>query len=419
MTERLVLHAARVLTPQRVLEPGWVAITAGRVSDVGAGAGPAPKAGPVVDLGVHTLVPGFIDTHVHGGGGAQVNTGSAEQTHRAVSRLAGFHARHGTTALVATTVSDDPTRLRASLAGIAAATAPTEGAAEVLGAHLEGPWIAPARAGAHPHRWLAIPDRNTFDELAAASDGALRLVTLAPELPGALPLARHAIAAGVRCAFGHTDADYDTTRAAIDAGVHRATHLFNAMPSLHHRAPGPIAAALEHPEVTVELIADGIHTHPAMLGLAARAAGTRASLVTDATSAAGLPDGRHDLAGQTVDVTEGRVSLAAEPGTLAGSTLTMDRALSTLVTQAGIPLPQALAAATLAPAAALNLPHKGHLEPGADADAVVLDAEMTVRAVLTHGHAAHDPENLLTATPARTGPSHRTQDRAMTRSDEP
>jgi N-acetylglucosamine-6-phosphate deacetylase len=393
--DRLLLRAARVLTPGRILEPGWITITAGRVTEAGTGPPPA-EAGRMVDLGAHTLAPGFLDAHVHGGNGAQVNTGSPEQTQRALRRLACFHTRHGTTALLPTTVSDDPARLNASLAGIAAATGPAAGAAEILGAHLEGPWISPTRAGAHPHRWLATPDRNRYEELADAAGGTLRLITLAPELPGALTLTQHATAAGVGVALGHTDADYDTARGAIDAGAGRATHLFNAMPSLHHRAPGPVTAALEHPDVTVELIADGIHLHPAVLGLAARAAGARTSLVTDATAAAGLPDGHHDLAGQPIEVTGRRASLATDPDTLAGSTLTMDRALATLVTRAGIALPQALAAATLAPAEALHLPHKGRLEPGADADAVILDDHLAVRAVLTRGHPAHDPEGMLT-----------------------
>jgi N-acetylglucosamine-6-phosphate deacetylase len=393
MTENLLLRAGRVLTPERMLEPGWVTVTAGRVTEIGHGE--PPDAGPLVDLRAHTLVPGFVDAHVHGGAGAQVNTGSAEETHRAVRRLARFHARHGTSALLATTVSDEPARLRASLAGIAAARGPAAGAAEVIGAHLEGPWIAPDRAGAHARRWLATPDRDAFEDLATVAGGALRLVTLAPELAGARALTRHAAAAGVGIAFGHTDADYDTTRAAIDDGARRATHLFNAMPGPHHRDPGPVAAALERPEVTVELIADGRHVHPAVLGLAARAAGARAALATDATSAAGLPDGRHDLAGQAVDVADGRVSLAAEPGTLAGSTLTMDRAVATMVSRVGMSLPEAVAAATLAPAEALGLPRKGRLRPGADADVLVLDTDLAVRAVLLRGLPGYDPEHLL------------------------
>jgi N-acetylglucosamine-6-phosphate deacetylase len=386
-----VLRAGRVLTPDRALEPGWVTVAGEVVTRVD----PAPPVGStrVLDLGAYILVPGFVDIHVHGAEGAQVNAGSAEETTRALGTVAAFHARHGTTALLATAVSDNRERLLATARGVAAAS--PSAAAGVVGLHLEGPWISRARRGAHGEAHLRDPDEREFDALQAASEGTLRMVTMAPELPGALSLARHARDWGVRCAVGHTDADYDTTRAAIDAGFGHATHLFNAMPPMHHRAPGPAGAALACPEVTVELIADAVHLHPAVLRFAAHAAGERATLATDATAAAGVPEARQMLGDVPVHVHGGRVSLARDPSTIAGSVLTMDRALRTMTTQAGLALRPALTAATRAPADAAGLPHKGRLEPNADADAVVLDADLAVRAVLVRGRAVHDPDGLL------------------------
>jgi N-acetylglucosamine-6-phosphate deacetylase len=389
----LVLRARSVLTPVQALRNGFVVVDAGRIVEVGEGL--PPPVGTVVDLGDRALVPGFVDLHVHGGGGAQTNGADPESVEQAVRATAVTHARTGTTALVATTVSDTEARLTAALEGVAAAVRSGSGrGAEVLGAHLEGPWLSPGRAGAQEPAHLRPPTAGELDRLLAAAVGTLRMVTLAPEVPGALDVIRAAHRAGVLVSIGHTQATFAEAAAAFDAGARHVTHLFNAMPPLLHRAPGPAGAALADSRVTVEVIADGQHLHPAVLAVAAASAGRRLVAVTDAISATGLPEGRHVLGRSEVVVRDGRVTLADAPQTLAGSVLTMDRAVATLVA-AGVPLVDAVTAATLTPAGALGIGHKGRLVPGADADLVVLDGGLLAVATVVAGRVVHDPQHLL------------------------
>ena len=380
---RVVLGAARVATPAVLHAPGWLVLEGTEVVDCGAG----PMPGPGVDLGDRTLAPGFVDVHVHGGDGAQVHGDSTDEVADAVATLAAFHARHGTTALVATTVTDTPEQLRTAVAGVARSA--------VLGSHLEGPWLSPARRGAHDPALLRAPDVDELRALIDASEGTLRMVTVAPELPGADALVRAAVDAGVVVSVGHTDADLATVRRAFDLGARHVTHLFNGMPGLHHRDPGPVAAALEDPRVSVEVIADGRHVHPAVLGLVGRLLPDRLVAVTDATAATGLPPGTHRLGSRDVTVEDGRVTLADTPGTLAGSVLTLDRAVALLVREAGLPLPGALAAASLHPARTLGETTKGELRPGADADLVVLSPDLDVEVTVIGGRVVHDPGGLL------------------------
>jgi N-acetylglucosamine-6-phosphate deacetylase len=269
-----LLLRATIITPQQVLDPGWLVIDGPRISAVGSG--PPPARQRVLDLGRRIVAPGYIDLHVHGGGGVQVNGTSAAEVAESVTAMARFHATHGTTALVATAVSDARDALITTVRGIARVAArPDPGSATVLGAHLEGPWLAPSRAGAQNPRHLREPSVDELRDLLDAAAGSLRLITIAPERPGALGVIEEAAAAGVVMSVGHTEADFDTTRAAFDAGARHVTHLFNAMPDLQHRRPGPVVAALADTRVTVELIADGIHIHPAVLALAVSAAPDR------------------------------------------------------------------------------------------------------------------------------------------------
>lgn len=383
------------------LWPGaWVALRDGLIADVGEGPSPAGFGTPV-ELGERLIVPGFVDVHVHGGGGGQAAGGDPSDVAEQVLRAARFHASHGTTCMVATTVSDTAQRLGATVAGvrIAMAAGPRDGAV-VAGVHLEGPWLAPNRRGAHDPATLRLPDPAELEDLIDAAGGAVRVLTLAPELEGAPAMIAAARARGVVVSVGHTDATYVQARAAFDAGARHLTHLGNAMRGIDRREPGPIAAALTDERVTVELIADGHHVHPALLALAASAAPDRVVAVTDAISATGLPDGEHRLGALAVRVRDGRAVLADRPETLAGSVLTMDRAVATLVA-AGVPPIDAIRAATATPARVLGDElSRGLLAPGARADLVVLDADYTAQATVIGGRVVHDPGGRLPTDPA-------------------
>jgi N-acetylglucosamine-6-phosphate deacetylase len=394
-----VLSASRVATPTELLEDGFVVVEGGSVRQVGSGI-PVPGAFPVVELGDVLIAPGFIDVHVHGGGGYQVNCATREEVELSVCEMARFHARHGTTALVATTVSDSPEALRAAVEGVAAATkAPGTG---VLGANLEGPWIAPARAGAQFPGALRLPSLDELGRLVTLGRGTLKLVTVAPELDGALDLIAAARAAGVVVAIGHTDADYETTVAAFEAGATHATHLFNAMAPIHHRRPGPVTAALADNRVFLEIIADGVHIHPALISLVASRAPERLVLMTDAIGATGTAPGLHRLGPLEVVVENGRAVLAGHTETVAGSVLTMEKAVALAVHVAAVPLLVALQAASLHPATVLGEIRKGRLVAGSDADIVVLGSDLSVLGTIIGGRVAHDPAGLLA--PATTVP---------------
>ena len=369
----MLLTADRVVTPARILAPGWVHVEEDRVVDVGAG---TPTAVADVALPGTTLVPGFVDTHVHGGGGASFDGGDPEASATAVRA----HLAHGTTTMVASLVTD---RLDAMAVSVRALAGLVD--ADLLaGIHLEGPWLSPRYAGAHDPALLVDPTARDVDALLEAGRGHVRMVTLAPELDGGLDAIGRLTTAVVVAAIGHTDATYDVARAALDAGAGVGTHLFNAMRGLHHREPGAIAALLEDPDAHVELVADGVHVHPAALRLAARVKPDRVVLVTDAMAAAAAADGDYRLGRLTVEVRDGVARLAGS-GAIAGSTLTMAAAVRYAVQHAGLPLADVVRAATAAPARLLGLAGVGALLPGFRADLVVLDPDLVVRRVLHRG----------------------------------
>jgi N-acetylglucosamine-6-phosphate deacetylase len=269
----------------------------------------------------------------------------------------------------------------------------------LAGLHLEGPFLAAARCGAQDPRYMTAPDVAAFERLHAAAAGQLRVITLAPELPGATALIKAAVEAGVIAAVGHTDATADVTSAAVDAGASHATHLFNGMRPLHHREPGPVGALLDRGEVSCEVIADGVHLHDTAVRLVARASGPgRLVLITDAMAAAGMADGRYRLGSMRVDVAGGVARLAAgaepdgdagaeqrAPGAIAGSTATMAGVVRHAI-GAGLPVTEVAAAASTTPARVLGLSGRtGALRPGLDADLVVCDEEFGLRAVMRHG----------------------------------
>src|SRR4051794_38181315 len=369
----MLISAGRVITPARVFAPGWVLVEGPRIADVQPG---EPPRRPDVDLPGATIVPGFVDSHVHGGGGASFDSADPEEALRVVAA----HRAHGTTTMVASLVTDSTE----GLAGSMRALAPLVDDGHLAGLHLEGPWLSPTHAGAHDPGLLVEPTPAAVDTLLGAAQGRLRMVTMAPELPGGLDAVRTLTAAGVVAAVGHTDATYDQTRAALDAGATVGTHLFNAMRGLHHREPGPVAALLEHPDAFVELIADGVHLHPAVLRLAATRKPRRSVLVTDAMAAAGVGDGDYDLGPMKVEVRDGVARLAGE-GSIAGATLTMATAVKFAVRVAGLPVEDVVHAATAAPAAMLGLEAVGSLHAGFRADLVALDADLEVRRVMRAG----------------------------------
>jgi N-acetylglucosamine-6-phosphate deacetylase len=369
----LLLCAGRIVTPARVFAPGWVHLDGDRIADVGPGAPPRPAD---LDLGTATVVPGFVDAHVHGGGGQSFDAGSAE----AAGTVVRAHLAHGTTTMMASVVSDGYASLTRSVRELSAIV--EDGL--LAGIHLEGPWLSPHHAGAHDRAKLAEPAPEQIDTLVEAGGGHLRMVTLAPELPGGLEAVRRLTAAGVIVGIGHTDATYDVARAALDAGASVGTHLFNAMRGLHHREPGPPTALLEHPDAYVELVADGVHLHPAVLRLAAGAKPHLAVLVTDAMAAAAAGDGDYRLGGMAVSVRDG-VARLADNGAIAGSTLTMAAAVRYAVQVAGLAIEDVVRAATASPAAMLGLNGVGALRPGFRADLVVLGEELDVLRVMHRG----------------------------------
>jgi N-acetylglucosamine-6-phosphate deacetylase len=370
----MLISAGRVVTPARVLAPGWVLVEGDVVADVQGG---SPDRPADVDLPSCTVVPGFVDAHVHGGGGAAFDAGDPE----AAATVARTHLQHGTTSMTASLVTDTLPSLTRSLRRLTALV--DDGL--LAGLHLEGPWLSPQHAGAHRRDLLVHPTARDLETLVDAAGGHLRMVTLAPELPGGLETVRRLATAGVVAAVGHTDATYDQARAALDAGATVGTHLFNAMRGIHHREPGPVTALLEHPDAYVELIADGVHVHPAVLRLAATRKPHLAVLVTDAMAAAGAGDGRYRLGPMEVEVSEGVARLAGADGAIAGSTLTMAAAVRFAVTAAGLPIEDVVRAATASPAAMLGLERVGSLRPGSQADLVALDADLGVRRVLHRG----------------------------------
>lgn len=369
----MLLAAGRIVTPARVFAPGWLLVEGERIADVGPGEPPRPADVALPDA---LIVPGFVDVHAHGGGGASFDDRSGEQA-AAVARA---HLAHGTTSITASLVADTVEGLAGSVRGLADVA--DDGV--VTGIHLEGPWLSPRHAGAHDPALLTDPNPQDLDALLEAGRGHVRMVTLAPELPGGLDAVRRLTAAGVVTAIGHTDATYDVAVAALDAGASVATHLFNAMRGMHHREPGPVAALLEHPDTYVELIADGVHVHPAALRLAAGAKPHQTVLVTDAMAAAAAADGDYRLGRLTVSVRDGVARLAAG-GAIAGSTLTMSAAVKYAAQVVGMPVGEAVRAATATPAALLGLDRVGALLPGYRADLVVLDAAFDLQRVLHRG----------------------------------
>ncbi|HXD62880.1 MAG TPA: N-acetylglucosamine-6-phosphate deacetylase [Lacisediminihabitans sp.] len=381
----ILFHSARKLDAAGQVDDFWMLVDGDHI--VQTGSGPAETtdawgtANERVDVGGHWLVPGFIDLHGHGGGGFSFDDGRD-----AIAAALASHHAHGTTRSVLSLVANPLASLRESLAVIAevAATDPL-----VLGSHLEGPFLAEARRGAHNADFLREPQPYTIEELLEAGHGTIRQITMAPELPGALEAIDVLVEQGITVAVGHTEANFELAQEAFDRGARLLTHAFNAMEGIHHRNPGPVIAAFEDERVILELILDGMHVHPDVAALAFTSAPHRIALVTDAMAAAASSDGDYRLGSLNVTVKDG-LALLSGTGTIAGSTLTQDRALRVAIERTGLAPAVAVEALTLTPARVLGIEHEfGYLKPGFAADAVLLDHDWRVTSVWGAGRKLH------------------------------
>ena len=368
-----VVAAQTVLTGSEALSPGAVTVDDGTVVAVDA----AVPVGTEVRPGY--LVPGFVDIHSHGGGGATVVGGDPG----AVETFARTHLAHGTTTIVASLVSAHPDSLVDDVRSLADLTE----AGVIAGSHLEGPWISPAMKGAHDPTALRAPDPAEVDAIIEAGRGTIAMVTLAPELEHGYEAVRRFAEVGTIAAFGHSDADWEQARSSVEAGATVATHLFNQMRGIHHRQPGPIPALMADPRMHVELIVDGIHVHPAVVAMVRSAVpADRILFVTDAMAATGQADGDYMLGELAVRVTDG-VARLVEGGALAGSTLTMDAAFRRAVTECGFTPADAVLAASVNPARMLDRSDIGTLRVGGRADMVWLDEAFVLQQVWQRGRA--------------------------------
>ncbi|MBE3091704.1 MAG: N-acetylglucosamine-6-phosphate deacetylase [Candidatus Atribacteria bacterium] len=337
------------------------------------------------------VVPGYIDIHVHGGGGSDVMDGEYE----AIKQVATTHSRFGTTAFLPTTMTMAKDKIIKSLKSIHEARLKGTGTAEILGIHLEGPYINPEKKGAQKEEDIKKVSVEEFLEFNQASGNLIRLVTIAPEMPGAIDFIRWLHQQGIIVSVGHSNATYKQVQEGIQAGLSHVTHIFNAMRGLHHREPGVVGAALSSPKLIVEMIADGVHLHPMVLKMLTQIKESeKLVLITDAMRATGFKEGTYDLGGQEVIVTQGQAKL--KNGTLAGSVLTMDKAVKNLVTKVGISLLNAVQMASYNPAKCLGIDdRKGSLEINKDADIVILNKNLETELTMVAGKVVYRRKEIL------------------------
>ncbi|HJX01609.1 MAG TPA: N-acetylglucosamine-6-phosphate deacetylase [Candidatus Humimicrobiaceae bacterium] len=387
---KTIISNGTIITPFQLFEDKVISIEKGKIIDIEDKKNIfEPAETEVIDAGEGFIVPGFIDIHVHGGGGFDIMDGRYE----AVEQVASAHSRFGTTAFLPTTMTMSKDKIIESLKSVKEAIVKGTGAAEILGVHLEGPYINSERKGAQKKEDIKNPSIEEFLEFNLASGNLIRLVTIAPEMPGAIELihwlSEHKIIASV----GHSNATYEQVQESIRAGLNHVTHTFNAMSGLNHHEPGAAGAALSSPELTVEMIADGVHLHPAVMKILTRVKGAeKIVLITDAIRATSMPEGTYDLGGQDVIVANGQARL--KDGTLAGSILTMDKAVRNMISMVGVSFEEAIQMATINPAKCLGVQgRKGSLAAGKDADIVILDKKLKVRLTMVKGKIVYNRED--------------------------
>ncbi len=388
MANRLAIIGGKVVTPQSVIENGTVLCEDGKIVFVGSDKDAAPEPGSrVVNATGGIVMPGFIDTHFHGSAGDDVMANGAE----GIRRIARALMRFGTTGFLATTIAARHSELMKATEDTLAAESDSHEGAEILGLHIEGPYINLKYKGAQPVEGIRDPNFDECRELLAAANGRIKIMTMAPELPGGMELIAFLKANGVEASLGHSEADYDTALAAIEAGATRATHLYNAMSGVHHRKPGLASAVLNEPGIQAELICDGVHVHPRMAQLAWRAKGRDGvTLITDATAAQGVGDGTFTLGDFQIQV-RGPLCTLMDGVTIAGSVLTMNRAVGNAMDFTGMSLIDAAHTSSLAPARACGVANrKGSIEVGKDADLAVLKSDFSVGFTIRAGAVAYE-----------------------------
>jgi N-acetylglucosamine-6-phosphate deacetylase len=384
--KRLLIHNARLFTPHHPGQSGWLLVKNGQIHLLGFGQRPIlPGTGEVqeVDAGGKMLLPGFIDLHVHGAMGHELMDASAS----GLEEMARFYASHGVTSFLATTWTASRDSIRKALDLVEEMQGPIPGGATLLGVHLEGPYLNPARCGAQDVRLIRRAEREEAIELLES--GVIRLLALAPEYDENLWLIDECVQRGITVSAAHTAADYEQMQTAAAHGVTQVTHTFNAMQGLGHREPGTVGAALTIPQISCELIADNVHVHPAVQKILLDVkTPSGVILITDAIRAAGLPEGEYMLDERPVHIQDGAVRLA--DGTLAGSILTMERALQNLCSATGRPLTELWVTSSRNAARAIGISsHKGSIEVGKDADLVLLDESFQVHLTVAQGEIVH------------------------------
>jgi N-acetylglucosamine-6-phosphate deacetylase len=387
MSHRLAILNGTVVTPNEIIERGAVLCEDGKIKFVGAASDAAAEPNStVIDATGKLVLPGFIDTHVHGSGGDDVMLDGADGIRRAGRR----QLKYGTTAWLPSTVCARHEELLQAIENTLDAERDTEPSAEILGLHAEGPYINIKFKGAQPVEGIRDPDFGECSQLLEAAPGKIKIMTIAPELPGGLEMIRWLTEKGVVASLGHSAADYDTALAAIEAGATHATHLYNAMSGLHHRMPGLAAACLNEPAIRAELICDGVHVHPQMARLAGRAKGRDGIvLITDACTAQGEPDGIYALGPHQVQV-RGALCTLMDGVTIASSVLTMNYAVMNAVQFGALSLIDAAYSAAMMPAKVCGVDdRKGSLEVGKDADVAILNSDYSVSATVKAGEVAY------------------------------
>ncbi len=380
--ERILFISGTVYTTAGPWPDGWLLVSDGVIADLGRGAPPELSGVRVVDIRGRDLLPGFIDMHIHGAVGHDV----MEADPAALCAIARFLGQHGVTSFLASTITAAPEKISIALDAIGKVMKQETGGAQLLGAHLEGPYIEAARRGAHDPTQIRLARAEEYD--AYLKSGTIKLLTIAPEFPENLNLLSAAVSLGITVALGHSSATYEQVCQAVVLGATQVTHLFNAMEPLHHRTPGMVGAALTLPNLTCEVIADLVHLAAPILQLAYNAKGAeRLVLITDAMSATGMSDGEYHIWGSSITVRNGE---ARTPnGALAGSTLTLERGLVNMMNVCNLSLEQALPMVTSVPARQLHLEHKGRIAASNDADLIVWDGKQALM-TMVRGQIVYD-----------------------------